>query len=395
MHGTFRIGTLRGIPIRVHFTLLLVLPFLAYLFGRAIVGAALLADVPPSLLHGSPWLWGLGVAVGLFLAVLVHELAHALYALSKGVPVRDITLLMIGGVSQIAGTPKRSRDEAVLALVGPLSSFALGAAFYGLYRLASGAPAFELRFALFYLAQLNLLLAIFNLVPAFPMDGGRVLRAALVPRLGFVRATQAAARAGKVFAVLFGVLGLFTFNLLLLLVALFVYVGAEAESRQVVIQATLGHAKVRDFMSPGSTALEGSAPVSEAVEAMLRERRLALPVIDHAHPQGVVTLEDVQGVRPEQRPRTQISQVAHRVHAVRPDDEVWHAMRLMDEEGTPQLPVVEGDRVVGTINHGDIAQGIRLEELAMAAARASRKLGSERSHGASPGRPPEQGGPPG
>ncbi|HEY3448933.1 MAG TPA: site-2 protease family protein [Myxococcales bacterium] len=370
MRGTIRIGTLRGIPIRVHFTLLLVLPFLAFLFGRAFVGAALLAEVPPGQLHGSPWLWGLGVAVALFVSVLVHELAHALYALSKGVEVRDITLLMIGGVSQIAGPPKRSRDEAVMALVGPLSSLVIGAAFFGLFRLAHGVQAFDLRFALFYVAQLNLVLGLFNLVPAFPMDGGRVLRAALVGRLGFVRATRVAAAAGKVFAVLFGLLGLFSFNFLLLLVALFVYLGAEGESRQVLIQATLGHVKVRDFMSAGAVSVETSAPVSAAAETMVRERRLALPVVDHEQARGVVTLEDVQGVPPEQRSRTLVGQVAHRVQSVRPDDEVWQAIRLMDAQGTPQLPVVEDDaRIVGTITQGDVARGIRLEELAVATAR--------------------------
>ncbi len=369
MRGSFRIGSIRGIPIRIHFTFLLVLPFLAYLFGRVFVAAAQRAEVPPALLHGSPWLWGLGIAIGLFAAVLLHELAHALYALRKGVPVKDITLLMIGGVSQITEQPKKSRDEAVMALVGPLASLVLAAAFYLLFRLVSGVQSFDLRFALYYLSQLNLALGIFNLLPAFPMDGGRVLRALLVPRLGLVRATRAAAFAGKTFAVLFGLLGLFSFNMLLMLVALFVYFGAEGENQQVMVQATLGHIKVRDFMAARTLAVEASAPVSAAAETMIEQRRLALPVLENARALGIVTLEDVRRVPTGLRAKTLIGQVAHPVPAVSPEDEIWNAIRLMDSEGLPQLPVTESGQLIGTLSHADVARGIRLRELALTTAR--------------------------
>lgn len=369
MRGTFRIFTIHGIPIRIHYSFLLVLPFLALLFGRVFAAAARHAEVPPALLHGSPWLWGLGVAIGLFAAVLIHELAHALYALSKGIPVRDITLLMIGGVSQITEQPKRSRDEAIMALVGPITSLVLGAGFYLLFLLVRDVAYFDLRFALFYLSQLNLALGIFNLIPAFPMDGGRVLRAALVPRLGMLRATRAAAVAGKTFAILFGILGLFSFNLLLILVALFVYFGAEGESQQALVRTTLGHIKVRDLMAARTTAVDAHSSVSSTADTMIRERRLALPVTDSAKGFGVVTLEDVRRVPLERQEAMSTGQVAHRVSAVAPDDEVWKAVRIMDTEGLPQLPVVEQGQLVGTIAHGDVARGIRLHELALATAR--------------------------
>jgi Zn-dependent protease/CBS domain-containing protein len=369
MRGTFRIFTIRGIPIRIHYSFLLVLPFLALLFGRVFKTAALHAEVPPALLHGSPWLWGLGVAIGLFAAVLVHELAHALYALSKGIAVRDITLLMIGGVSQIAEQPKKSREEAIMALVGPITSLVLGGIFYLLFLSTRGIAYFDLRFALFYLSQLNLALGIFNLIPAFPMDGGRVLRAALVPRLGMLRATRAAAIAGKTFAVIFGILGLFSFNILLILVALFVYFGAEGESQQALVRTTLGHIKVRDLMAARTTSVDARASVSSTAETMIRERRLALPVTDSALGFGMVTLEDVRRVPPERQEKMSTAQVAHRVATVEPDDEVWKAVRIMDTEGVPQLPVVEQGQLVGTIAHGDVARGIRLHELAVATAR--------------------------
>jgi len=168
------------------------------------------------------------VAIALFACVLVHELAHSLYALRKGGRVRDITLLMVGGVSQMSEPPKEVKHEAIMALAGPLVSFALGAEFH-LLRLLADHASFNLRFALFYLGILNLALGAFNLLPAFPMDGGRILRAVLATRMGLVQATRTAAKVGKVFAVVFGVLGVLTINMLLVLIAFFMFIGAEGE----------------------------------------------------------------------------------------------------------------------------------------------------------------------
>jgi hypothetical protein len=116
--GAIRIGRIRGIDIRVHFTFLLVLPFLAFSFARAFLAAALAAGIPPQLLRGSPWLWGMALAVALFGSVLLHELAHSLYGVRKGGEIRGITLLMIGGVSEVTEMPPRPRDEAIMALLG-------------------------------------------------------------------------------------------------------------------------------------------------------------------------------------------------------------------------------------------------------------------------------------
>jgi Zn-dependent protease len=263
MTGALKIATIRGIPIRVHYSFLLVLPFLAFLFGRHFVMAAHMADVPTSGLAGSPWLWGLGVALGLFLSVLVHELAHSFYALWKGGKVEDITLLMIGGVSRISEGPERPRQEAMMAFVGPLSSLALGAGFLGLHLLASPTATPNLRFAFFCLAQLNLVLGLFNLLPAFPMDGGRILRALLVGRMGALRATDVASKVGIGFAALFALAGLLTFNLLLLLVAYFVYVGAREERGQELAQSLLSQLHVGEVMTPSANMREN--PVWSAI----------------------------------------------------------------------------------------------------------------------------------
>jgi Zn-dependent protease len=299
--GGFRIATIRGIPIRIHVSFLFVLPLLAFGFARAFQAAAELAGVPPSFVTGRPWLWGLGVALALFVSVLVHELAHALYAVATGGRVRGITLLMIGGVSEIAEAPKGPRREGIMAFVGPVVSLALGALFF-LLHLAAARASFSLRFALFHVAMLNTFLGLFNLLPAFPMDGGRILRALLTPRLGIVRATGVAARVGQVFAVLFGIWGFLSWNMFLVLIAFFVFSGAQAETRAVVVKALLGDLHVRDVM----------------------------------------------------RSQPPMATIAPEASALSPSDDLAKALRLMSEQDLTEVPVTEGARLVGTVSRADL-----------------------------------------
>lgn len=364
MRGSFGIGRVGRVQIRVHFSFLLVLPFLALLFGRVFREAAQLADVPAEQLVGTPLLWGLGVALALFLAVLIHELAHALYAVKKGGKVQDITLLMIGGVTHLTEPPRHVKHELVMALVGPLTSLALGGVFLAAFALLSESPSFNLRFALFYLGQLNLVLGVFNLLPAFPMDGGRVVRAALALKMGMVRGTQIAAGMGKVFAALFAIVGLLSFNLILLLIAYFVYLGADAEARQVLMKAVLGKLTVRELMTATAAPVRASDPLSEVAARMIRDRRLSLPVVEDEHLFGVITLRDLNGISAERRELIPAREVTHRVDPVAPGEDVWRGLQVMERAGLPQLPVVEDGRLVGALRREDVIRGLQLQELA-------------------------------
>jgi Zn-dependent protease/CBS domain-containing protein len=363
VRGTIKIASLRGIPIRVHYSFLLVLPFLAYLFGQVFRSAAAAADVPPEQLVGSPYLWGLGLAVALFLAVLVHELAHSLYALAKGGEVADITLLMIGGVSRITRMPERDKQEALMAFVGPLTSLLIGAGFLGLYALLRGARSFNLQFALYYLGVLNVFLGAFNLLPAFPMDGGRILRALLSGKLGRVRATQVAGLLGKGFAVLFGLLGLFSFNFILLIIAFFVYLGAEGETREVLTQSLLARVKVRELMVARRAVVQGADSLAEVAERMRAERRRALPVEEEGRVVGLVTLARVRQVPAPQRAQVRAREVAQAVPAVSPEASAFEALKEMARRRLPQLPVVEEGVLVGTLSQEDVMRGLELREL--------------------------------
>jgi Zn-dependent protease len=360
--GTIQIGRIRGIEIRVHFTFLLVLPLLAFAFARAFRAAARMANVPAEALRGSPWVWGLAVAVTLFGAVVLHELAHSLYALKKGGRIRAITLMMIGGVSEVTAMPPRPRDEAIMALLGPIVSLAIGVACY-LVQLAVPATSFNLRFGIFYLGSLNVLLGLFNLLPAYPMDGGRILRAILTRRMGAVRATEVAARVGKICAVLLGIWGFLSFNVLLMLVAFFVFSGADMETRNATVQALLGQLQVRDVMTDPPEVIAADASVAEVVDQMVRERRFSIAVTDGTSPPGVVTADAVRRVPPERRRQVRAGEIAVAAPTLVPSDEATKAVRLLGQTPLPELLVTDGERLVGSVQREGIARVLNLHEL--------------------------------
>lgn len=361
--GAVRIGTIAGIPIRIHVTFLVILPFLAIGFGRVYQQTARVAGVPADRLAGSPFLWGLVVALALFASVLVHELAHSLYAMKAGGKVRDITLFMIGGVSQISEPPRTSRAEAVMALVGPVTSLLLGGFFYLLYRAAAVTQLFNLKFALFQLVYLNVVLGLFNLIPAFPMDGGRVLRGVLASRWGLLRATRVAAGAGKLFAVVFAIVGFLNANLLLMVIAFFVYVGAESESRSVLVKAVLGHIRVRDLVTSRPEPVDPSASVFEVGERMIRERQTAFLVARGEELLGVISLEEIQRVPPTERGSVPVADVVRRVPAVDAGEDASKAVRALAEAGTRVIPVLDGRTPYGVLSQRDVARGLQLSEL--------------------------------
>ncbi len=365
--SAFLVARVRGIPIRIHVTFLLVLPFLAYSFGQSFAAAARLAGTPPERLVGSPWLWGLALAIALFASVLVHELAHSLYALRQGGKVRSITLHMVGGVSELTAAPRR---EALMALAGPATSLVLGGIFVGLAQLASGTALPNVSFGLFYLGQLNLVLGVFNLLPAFPMDGGRILRGVLARRMGPVRATRIAARIGRVFAVLFAMLGFLSLNILLLFISFVVYVGAEAEARDVLVRAALGDLRVRDFMSPIEAGVSANETLLGVGDRMIRERRTAYPVSDDERVVGFVTVDSVKRVLPDGRSRTLAREALLPATVIDAEERLVDALHLLGEAGMPEIAVVHAGRLVGTLSRLDIARGLELRELGHPEARA-------------------------
>lgn len=222
MAASYQIGRVYGIPIRVHITLLIILPLIAIDFAQA--------------LGTHSYFWGLLAAVGLFASVALHELGHSVVALKKGFRAREILLLPIGGVAQMDQLPSNPKDEFQVAIAGPAVSMLLALAGWFAGRLLAGLGLVRLGKVLYLLGGVNLMLVLFNLLPSFPMDGGRIFRAWLTPRVGRLMATNLAVKIGRLMAIAFGVIGLFSWNIFLVLIALFIYQAAGAEYRMVRLQ---------------------------------------------------------------------------------------------------------------------------------------------------------------
>lgn len=274
MAWSFRIATIRGIPILINITLILIIPLFAFAFSVSPPPYGF-GNVPNSFIYGTV------AGIMIFVFVLLHELGHSLVALRYGIEVHSITLYLIGGVSAIE-IPKEPRKEFRTALVGPLVSVGLGVIFFipslvivtAVPSAATSVPNLFLQ----NFAYVNLVLGGFNLIPAFPMDGGRVFRAWLAIRRPYLQATHLAVQVGKIFAIAMGIIGLFI-NPFLLIIAFFIYIAASDEERQTTIVQTLSGVKVRDIMTTNVVTVPPSMSVSQLIDVMFQSKHASFPVV--------------------------------------------------------------------------------------------------------------------
>ncbi|WP_435063548.1 CBS domain-containing protein [Halobaculum sp. EA56] len=359
-----RVGRVAGIPIQLNWTFLLILPLFAYLIGSQVgefagvvsdtFGVAIAAD---ALTVGAlPWVLGTVAAVGLFVSVLLHEFGHSLTAMRYGYEIKAITLWLFGGVAQFEEMPEDWKQEFAIAIMGPVVSVALGVLAY-VVLVGVSLPA-TAAFVVGYLALMNLVLAAFNMLPGFPMDGGRVLRALLARNRPHARATQIAAEVGKVFAFLLGLVGLFGGNWLTVGLAFFIYIAASSEAQQTTMRAAFEGVAVGDIMTPREKlhTVEPRTSVAQLMERMFRERHTGYPVLKNGTLVGMVTLEDAQGVREVERDAYTVDDVMETdIASVTPDADALTALETMQQRGVGRLAVLdeEGD-LVGLISRTDL-----------------------------------------
>jgi Zn-dependent protease/CBS domain-containing protein len=366
MFKSFRVGSIAGIPIKIDVTLLLILPVLVYLIGNGMAEAATAfnqgfdagLDVDALTAGSTPWLVGAVSAVGLFVCVLLHELGHAAVARRYGYGIESITLWLLGGVARPEEQPNRWHHEFWIAIGGPVVSVVIGIGCVLGFGSISGDPA---RFVVGYLAGLNLVLAGFNMLPAFPLDGGRVLRALLGRTHTHLEATRLSVRVGKLFAILFGLFGLFVFNPFLVAVAFFVYMAAAAEGRQTALQAVFEGVVVEDVMTPASEVrtLSPGTTLDAVLDRMFTERHTGYPVVDDGRSIGVVTLEDIRDVDPEARPSTTVEEVMSTdLRTVDAGTEAMEAMQRLVRDDIGRLLVTDGDALVGLVTRSDLVTAV-------------------------------------
>ncbi len=353
---------LLGIPLRLDPTFLLVLPLLAWLIGSRVGVYVRLLRLPidpgPLEQGATPYALGLAAALGLFGSVLVHELGHAVVGRAYHVRVRNITLWLLGGMAQFDEIPRRGAAEAVIAAAGPATSLLVAAA----CRLALAlvpADAAAGQFVVGYLAYTNVALALFNLLPALPLDGGRILRSLLGLRMPHLQATQIAADVSRGLAVALGLVGFLGGNLFLLLVAFFIYIAVAGETQHALIAEILRDVPVADVMTREVRTVPVDMRVAELLQVMLRERHLGYPVVDRAgRLVGMVDLADLQGKAPEELVEAVMSR---EVGTIALTATALDAFLRMSQRNFGRLVVVGRDReMVGILSKTDLIRAIQI-----------------------------------
>jgi Zn-dependent protease/predicted transcriptional regulator len=325
----------------------------------------------PSQFKGLPrgdyWWMGIASAVGLFISIVVHEFSHSLVARRHGLPMKGITLFIFGGVAEMGDEPSDAKTEFRMAIAGPIASIVLGAVLYVVYLAVKGVLPVTVTGIIGYLAWINWALAAFNMVPAFPLDGGRVLRSALWSRRGDLRgATRTASTLGRVFGlvlILFAVWewlsGDFVGAMWYFLIGLFLRGAAQSSYQQVMIRLALQGEAVSRFMNPHPVTVPSHIPVEELVnEYIYRYHYKMFPVLDSSERLvGCVSTGQVKTIPREEWNRHSVQEImAPRSgeNTVAPDADAISALSKMNASGRSRLMVAEGDRLVGVIALKDL-----------------------------------------
>jgi Zn-dependent protease/CBS domain-containing protein len=367
----WRLFRLLGFPINVDASWLVILALLTWSLQEEFA-RRLPLTLENRLL--TTWLLGLGTALGFFACIVLHELGHAVVARASGIPLHGITLFLFGGVAELRGEPASARDEFWMAVAGPLVSAFLAIAFGLLSRVGIEAVWWEVaREVLRYLAVINLVVLIFNLIPAFPLDGGRVLRSALWAAMhNLRRATYWASLLGQGFAWVLITLGILRFfehdyvnGIWMGLIGLFLNNAARGSYQQVLIRQALAGEPVGRFMNPHPVVVPPTLNLREWVEEYVyHHHRKAFPVVLDGQLLGVITTRALAQVPRETWEQHTVGELMrHDVAAlsIGPSADALEALGKMQATGSSRLLVVEGDRLLGIISLKDLLRFLHLK----------------------------------
>jgi Zn-dependent protease len=382
MRGSWRVGRIAGIEVGIHYTWLLALFIFTWLLGQGF------STTYPGWYSYYYWIAGFLATFTLFISVLIHELAHSLVARSRGLSVSTITLFILGGVSNLAEEPENPGVEFAMAIVGPLSSIALGFIFWIIWYLITKTwvlPVFSVNITaskqtmglaiVGFLAYTNIILAIFNLLPGFPLDGGRVFRSIIWRTTGnLYRATNIASIVGRVFGWGFIALGVvlaiftqfgFLNGLWFVFVGWFLNSAADNSRSEVTLREHLTGVLVEKVMEKDVESVRPDTMIDYLVQTIfIQKRKRAVPVVDGDNLVGVVTISDIKGLPQEKWPITPVLQVMHRapIHALKPEDDLNTAMKLIAQYDLNQVPVLNQGKLVGMLTRADVINYLQLSQ---------------------------------
>jgi len=362
-----RLFSFRGIPIRLDPSWFPIAVLIAWSLA-----AQLFPVWRPGLSRTTYWTMGVVGALGLFASIVVHELSHALIARRNHIPIEGITLFVFGGVAEMGAEPSSAKAELAMAIAGPLASIAIAAAAFAGSALAGGWPAAAVT-VLAYLGAVNLLLAAFNMLPAFPLDGGRVFRALLWRRHGdLVRATRTAARVGTAFGTLLMVtggvrvlLGDLLGGVWSFLIGLFLRQAADGSYQQVLVRRALADEPVRRFMTVGPVSVRPGLTLTEFLDGYVyRYHHKLFPVQDNGRLLGLISTEQLRGVPRAEWPFRRVGAVSvplSEATTVTPDTAALQALGRMRQTGRSRLLVVDHGQLAGVLSVRDLLDFLALK----------------------------------
>ena len=365
-HAAVQVGRVLGIPVFVHASWLVIFALVAWTLATSYF-----PQHHPNLSAGSYWTRGLVTALLFFASILLHELGHSLVALRQGIPIRSITLFIFGGVARLARDPQDGRAELKIAAAGPLVSLVLGGLFYALSAVPPLGEA--ARGVAGYLGFINVAVALFNLVPAFPLDGGRLLRGVLWKATGKGRATRTAARAGTVFAYVLMGGGALTLlkgeglaGIWYILIGWFVREASAGARRDARLDEALAGVTVADAMLREFSTLPASLSLAQAArDYFLRTGYGGYPVLRADTVVGLLCLRDVLKRTPEDRETTSVQAAMLPLTPsilAKPGDPLLKAASQMAEAGTGRLLVMDGGRVTGLLTLQAVLRQVKVRE---------------------------------
>ncbi len=363
MRNSFQIGKLFGISIRIDYSW-----FIVFALVAGSLGFSYFPEVYPGWSSAKYWLMGIITALIFFASVLAHELAHSLVSKASGIPVHSITLFIFGGVARISDEPKSPGREFWMAVAGPATSIGIGVVFGVLFLITRRAwtlfPAMaEL------LLYINFFVAIFNLIPGFPLDGGRILRSIIWKITGNLRkSTRIASVMGRIIAYLLILLGAalvlsgyWLNGMWIAFIGWFLQNAASSSYRQLALRETLQSVKASEVMISDCPELPGELTIQELLDNYVPNIHRCFPVMDNGRVMGIITMQSVREIPREQWKTVRVAEVMipfAEVNTVHPDDDLYAVMRQMTEENVNQLPVVEDGQFMGVIERGDLVRFI-------------------------------------
>jgi len=368
MTRAFRIGRISGIDIEVDWTWFIVFFILALALSRG-----LLADRLPDLSLGARWLLALVTTLLFFGSVLAHELAHSLVAVRNGLGITGITLFIFGGVSKLTDEPKSPGVELKVAIAGPATSLGLSVVFLLLAQILKVAPGSSVPVTVFwYLGWANGFLAIFNLLPGFPLDGGRVVRAGLWGGLmNLTEATRVASGLGQGLGVLMIAAGILLFvgalpwnGLMLAFMGWFLIQAAQASYQQLVVRQALSVVPVSSIMTRGVQSVPAGTTLDQVMhEYVMGYNHPAFPVMEGERVVGLLCLADIRGIPRERWGEATAEEAAPALseqHTIAPGASAWEALVRMTSGDCGRLLVLENGRLLGIISRTDIMRAMRI-----------------------------------